>query len=100
MNWAHFILWTAGSYLLYYPAMILYDLKTSGQKSAGSASNELTFAEENIPFSIERTPKETSPKEATPKPQPAIIGSGGVTLKNLFGLCREEAVLYTKPVSF
>ena len=28
------------------------------------------------------------------------VGSGGVTLKNLFGLCREEAILYTKPVSF
>lgn len=100
MNWPHFILWTAGIYLLYYPAMILYDLKTSGQKSTGSASGELTFSEENIPFSVEHVPKETTQKEAAPKPQPAIIGSGGVSLKNLFGLCREEAVLYTKPVSF
>lgn len=100
MNWTHFILWTAGIYLLYYPAMILYDLKTSGPKSPGGASNELTFAEENIPFSIEHAPNEIPQKEAPPKPQPAIIGSGGVTLKNLFGLCREEAVLYTKPVSF
>ncbi|MDP9079981.1 MAG: hypothetical protein M3O71_21350 [Bacteroidota bacterium] len=100
MNWPHFILWTAGSYLLYYPAMILYDLKTSGRKSPGSLSNELTFTEESIPISIEHAPKETPPKETAPKPQPAVIGSGGVTLKNLFGLCRDEAILYTKPVSF
>jgi len=100
MNWPHFILWIAGIYLLYYPAMILYDLKTSGPKSTGSASSELTFSEENTPFSVEHARKETPQKEAAPKPQPAIIGSGGVTLKNLFGLCREEAVLYTKPVSF
>ena len=100
MNWPHFILWTAGTYLLYYPAMILYDLKISSPKGSGSASNELTFAEEVPIKSVEHAPKETPQKEATPKPLPAIIGSGGVSLKNLFGLCREEAILYTKPVSF
>ena len=97
MNWPHFILWTAGAYLLYYPAMILYDLKTSGNPTTKGNLNELTFAENIQPREIEHLPEKT---HTEPKPKSAILGSGGVTLKNLFGLCREEAIIYTRPVSF
>ncbi len=97
MNWLHFILWTAGLYLLYYAAMILYDLKTSGRATPKSALNELTFSESILPQEVEHLPDKKAEEAKTKSP---IIASGGVTLKNLFGLCREEAILYTRPVSF
>jgi len=97
MNWLHFILWTAGGYFLYYAAMILFDLKTSGIANLKSVPGELTFAENVLPQEVEHLPEKT---QDSPKAQPTIIGSGGVTLKNLFGLCREEAIIYTRPVSF
>jgi hypothetical protein len=97
MNWLHFILWTAGIYFLYYPAMILYDFKTSGRAMPKSALNELTFSESILPQQVEHLPDKTAEESKTQSP---IIGSGGVTLKNLFGLCRQEAILYTRPVSF
>ena len=97
MNWLHFILSTAGIYLLYYLVMILYDLKTSGSATPNSARNEWTFSESILPQQVEYLPDQ--PAEA-PKTKGPIIASGGVTLKNLFGLCREEAIIYTRPVSF
>jgi len=97
MNWLHFIFWTAGIYLLYYPAMILYDLKTSGTAAPKSALNELTFSESVLPQQVEHLPDKPAEEPKTKSP---IIASGGVTLKNLFGLCREEAIIYTRPVSF
>lgn len=97
MNWLHFILWTAGFYVLYYLVMIGYDLSFNGRKTPKTTTHELTFSESILPQQIEHLP-DKAPDQ--PKPQPAIIGSGGVTLKNLFGLCRDEAVLYTRSVSF
>jgi hypothetical protein len=97
MNWLHFILTTTGGYLLYYAAMILWDFKTSGRTAPDGATAELTFSETILPQQVEHLPEKT-PEPA--KAPPAIIGSGGVTLKNLFGLCRDEAVLYTRSVSF
>lgn len=97
MNWLHFILWTTCIYLLYYAAMILYDLRSNNRSTAVSSLNELTFSETVKPQQIEHLP-DKAPDQ--PKTQPGIIASGGVTLKNLFGLCRDEAVLYTRSVSF
>jgi len=97
MNWLHFILWTAGGYALYYAAMILFDLKTSGSTNLKNTTGELTFAENILPQEVEHLPEKVP---EAPKSQTAIISSGGVTLKNLFGLCRDEAVLYTRAVSF
>ena|ERR1700722_5182101 len=97
MNWLHFIFWTAGIYLLYYLVMILYDLKTFGTAAPKSGLNELTFSESVLPQQVEHLPDKPAEESKTKSP---IIASGGVTLKNLFGLCREEAIIYTRPVSF
>lgn len=100
MNWLHFLSWVSGLYLFYYVALILFDYSRHKRPPA-AVSGELTFTEDILPKKIEHLPDKTesSPKQA-PKTEPAIIGSGGVSLKNLFGLCREEAIIYTRPVSF
>jgi hypothetical protein len=101
MNWLHFLSWVAGLYLLYYIALFLFDGSRS-RTTKTPANGELTFSEDLPPKKIAHLPDRTEnepPKQVT-KPEPAIIGSGGVSLKSLFGLCREEAIIYTRPVSF
>jgi len=97
MNWLHFFIWLAGLYILYYLVVILADT-TLQRKTSALTSNELTFAENIAPRSVEHLPDKTEIQK--PKAQPAMIGSGGVSLKGLFNLCREEAIIYTRPVSF
>jgi hypothetical protein len=96
MNWLHFLYWTAGLYTLYYLAVILLDNTRKGEVK--TISNELSFSETVIPQKIEHLPDK--PKEILSRIAPPIIASGGVSLKDLFGLCREEAIVYTKSVSF
>jgi hypothetical protein len=98
MNWLHFFIWLTGLYLLYYLVVVGCDSALRRKTSAGTAANELTFSEDIAPQSIEHLPDKTEPPK--PRPQPSMIGSGGVSLKNLFGLAREEAIIYTKAVSF
>jgi len=98
MNWLHFFFWIAGLYLLYYLAVMLYDTTMQRSGPLGPASAELTFAEDIAPQSVRHLPDK--PRMPDPKTQSPIIGSGGVSLKNLFGLAREEAIIYTRPVSF
>ena len=96
MNWLHFLYWTGGVYLLYYLAVILLD--NSRKPEVKISSNELSFSETIFPQKIEHLPDK--PKEQPPTTSPPIIASGGVSLKNLFNLCRDEAIVYTKAVSF
>jgi hypothetical protein len=95
MNWPHFILWVAGLYLVYYFALIVFDLSRS--RNPQDQLHELTFTEDVAPKTIEHLPDKS---RENPKTNSPIIASGGVSLKNLFNLCREEAVVYTRPVSF
>jgi len=97
MNWPHFILWITGVYLLYYLLLILFDVSVNKRPSLKTELRELTFSENVIPQQVEHLP-DKAPEQS--RAQTSIIGSGGVTLKDLFGLCREEAIIYTRPVSF
>ncbi|HZY39748.1 MAG TPA: hypothetical protein VFE53_24000 [Mucilaginibacter sp.] len=98
MNWLHFFLLIAGIYGLYYLAMILYDASFSGKQGPMALSHELIFSETHLPQQVAHLPEK--PPEQKPKPEPATTATGGVSLKNLFGLAREEAIIYTRPVSF
>src|ERR1700745_2387043 len=98
MNWIHFLIWLVSFYILYSLVVVLTDPALRGKKASGPASAELTFSEDIPTKSIEHLPDK--PLLPEPKPVPATIASGGVSLKNLFGLAREEAIIYTKAVSF
>lgn len=100
MNWSNFFTWVSGLYLTYYLALILFDYSRNKRPQA-ALSGELTFTEDIPPKKIEHLPdKADEPPKQASKTGSHIIGSGGVSLKNLFGLCREEAIIYTRPVSF
>lgn len=97
MNWTHFLLWLAGGYGLYYLIVILADLSRSKrQDSAGRASHELTFSEQVTPVQLAPQANQTT----QPKDKPEVIGSGGVPITDLFRLAKQEAIIYTRGVSF
>jgi hypothetical protein len=93
MTWLKFALWLSGIYLTYYSALILWDFLRSGKQREEKNSHELSFEEDIEPIR----------EIAEPSPQiydSSILSSGGVNLKQLFNLAREEAIEFTRPVSF
>lgn len=107
MSWIHFLLWVLGIYILYYLAMILWDVsRPRGGRSLVTGGPELTFSES-------RTPKiaadsVSADSNTSPEPRaaetgmvlPEVIASGGVLLKDVFSLARKEVIVYTRQVSF
>lgn len=93
MTWLQFATWLILAYGLYYTSVISWDLLRSRQTPQSSEAPVLTFAEE---VAVIR-PGTISPEEVQ---APPVSGSGGVDLKRLFALCRDEAVDYRKAVSY
>lgn len=93
MTWMKFALWLSGIYLMYYGALLSWDLLRGGKKAGAARSAELSFEEAIEPVKM----------AADNWPQPyesSVISSGGVSLKQLFSLAREEVIAYTRPVSY
>ena len=93
MTWIKFAIWLSGIYLLYYAALIIWDIIRSGHSPVSAEAHELTFIEHVEP--IRQDPEPVSEYQGS-----AVISSGGVNLKQLFNLAREEAVEFTRAVSF
>ena len=93
MNWIKFAFWIGSIYAAYYLALILWDLVINRRLPTLTASNELTFIEE---FEPQRPATEI----VAPVSASAMISSGGVSLQQLYLLAREEAIEYTRAVSF
>ena len=93
MTWIKFALWLSGCYLIYYAAMIFWDFIRNGHAPVSHDSHELTFVEHVEPIRPE-------PEPASEYHGSAVMSSGGVSLKQLFNLAREEAVEFTRSVSF
>jgi hypothetical protein len=93
MTWIKFTIWLSGLYIAYYLFLILFDVLKGKNQPAKSAGNELTFSEHFEPVSALPDPDE--PGAGDP-----VIASGGVSLKQMFSLAREEAIEYIRPVSF
>jgi hypothetical protein len=112
MSWLHFLLWIAGIYLLYYLGNIFYDISIAGRHPPETAAaDELSFIDNHQPTQFEpeadANSSEGKPAEiknhavkSKLREESEIIGSRGLTLKNLFNSAREESFIYTKAVSF
>lgn len=93
MNLIKFALWLSGIYLAYYLALILWDTLRSGHTPESSGPHHLTFSEH----------QEAVPRMLQPEAElsgSAVISSGGVSLKQLYSLAKEEMIEYTRAVSF
>ncbi|MBS1500690.1 MAG: hypothetical protein JST32_01420 [Bacteroidetes bacterium] len=108
MNWLHFFLWVAGVYALYYLVMILTDLAGGKGSPAKSFSPELTFSEAVPPAFLKYNAEVEADRDEIPagggtklkKQAPEVIASGGVSLRDLFSLARQEAIIYTNSVGY
>lgn len=94
MTWIKFALWLLGIYTIYYIALIFWDYMRISRGNPINDKHELTFVEDIQPV---KAPVEEL--TATGKESPVAF-SGGVSLKQLFNLAREESVEYIKSVSF
>ncbi|WP_183580252.1 hypothetical protein HDF18_13280 [Mucilaginibacter sp. X5P1] len=108
MNWIHFSLWVAGIYILYYLVMLMIDMAgTESSPNSNGANNELTFSESTAPKILRHEPDKVKPKKAGVAhaslkitPEPEVIASGGLSLKDLFTQSRLDTIIYTRAVSF
>lgn len=94
MNWLHFSIWVCGIYALYYLVIILTDL-ARGRSPSKTNDHELSFSADVKPELLKA--EDYAPAA---KPSPSMIGSGGVSLKETFGLARKDMLVYTRAVSF
>ncbi|CAN5318794.1 hypothetical protein BH09BAC6_BH09BAC6_16420 [soil metagenome] len=94
MTWIKFALWLLGIYTSYYIALIFWDNLRSHNGEPGSDEHELTFVEDIAPVKSLLEEITGIGKESP------VSFSGGVSLKQLFNLAREESVEYIKSVSF
>lgn len=94
MTWIKFALWVLGGYAVYYTALIVWDYLRTNRGEAANSKHELTFVEDINPIKSLVEEITGSGKESS------IAFSGGVSLKQLFNLAREESVEYIKSVSF
>ncbi|BAU51952.1 hypothetical protein [Mucilaginibacter gotjawali] len=94
MTWLKFALWLLSIYTIYYVALIFWDNLRNNRGETGSDKYELTFVEDIHPVKSLVEEITGSGKESP------VAFSGGVSLKQLFNLAREESVEYIKSVSF
>ncbi len=101
MNWIHFVLWLAGIYFLYYLIVVLLDFTINRRRqSVGGPAHDLTFSGQPAPQDAALLLQETEAQSGQGLSTPEILASGGVLLKEVFGLARKEAIVYLKEVSF
>ena len=93
MTWIKFAAWLAVIYGLYYLTLIVWDLMRSGRTSPKTDEQILSFTEHMEVIKPASEPVAEVQGSAT-------TASGGVNLKQLFSLCREEVVDYRKAVSY
>jgi hypothetical protein len=94
MTWIKFAIWLLGIYTFYYAGLIFWDYLRSSRSTSENSKHELTFVEDIAPE--KSYPDDSS---VTGKESPVAF-SGGVSLKQLFNLAREESVEYIKAVSY
>lgn len=94
MNWIKFTIWILGIYTCYYAVLILWDLFRAKRSESSNDKPELTFITDEEPVRVVGEEPSFSGVGS------AVISSGGVSLKDLFNLARDESVEYIKAVSF
>lgn len=88
-----FIIWLSIIYIAYYGAVLLWDFLRSRKLPEDEKSRIISFEDEAASV------QEISAPNAEIY-DASVLSSGGVSLKQLFSLAREEAIEYTRPVSF
>ena len=83
-----------GIYTGYYAILIVWDNFRNRRSDGENAQPELTFAEDIAPIQSHFNEPAGNTKESP------VVFSGGVSLKELFNLAREESVEFIKSVSF
>ena len=93
MTWIKFAIWLCGIYAAYYTIIIIWDFLRSGRTPEAKDARELTFVEDVEPIKLKSD-------DVNEYKGSSLMSSGGVSLKQMFSLAREEAIEFTRAVSF
>jgi hypothetical protein len=97
MNWLHFSFWVCSIYVLYYLILITIDIGMNGRRRADRLGGlQLSFSEDVRPEMISHD----EAADASGKRESSMIASGGVSVKDMFGLARKEMIVFTRAVGF
>ncbi|NVM66919.1 hypothetical protein FHW88_005237 [Mucilaginibacter sp. SG538B] len=96
MSWIKFTLWLIGIYSAYYSSLIFWDSRNAKKGTRAQDGDELTFAENIAPVSTD----DTDTPDLLKVPPSPVVSSGGVSIRQLFSLAQQEAIEFTRPVSF
>ncbi|WP_316846464.1 hypothetical protein [Pedobacter psychrodurus] len=110
MTWTQFIIYLLGSYCFYYGVNLFFDysrigvaVKDSGTEvvSVGISSSDLPkkIAMEDLDPGFSEVDYFIGEGEGDASDSP-IVSSGGISIRELFELARDESIEYTKAVSF
>ncbi|HMI04864.1 MAG TPA: hypothetical protein VK541_20415 [Pedobacter sp.] len=100
MTWINFFTFCGIGYAVYYLMVFLLDSRAAPE-GGGDIPTVLTFSEDVVPEKISLADfgaKADASVEA--KFEPASVGMGGVSIKELFVLAQKDAIQYTRSVSF
>ncbi|SEO09976.1 hypothetical protein SAMN05192574_105299 [Mucilaginibacter gossypiicola] len=96
MNWIKFTIWLSAIYGSYYGLLISWDFLGSAKSKNIEERNELTFVETETPVRLQSGTDDAGPARL----ESPIVSSGGVRIKQMFSLAQQEAIEFTRAVSF
>ena len=109
MTWTQFIIYLIGTYCFYYGANLFFDYSRTGEAQAsdtnlisvGISSSDLPqkIAMEDLDPGFSEIDYFVGEGEGDVADSP-IVSSGGISIRELFELARDESIEYTSSVSF
>jgi hypothetical protein len=99
MTWISFLSYLCMGYAAYYLFVVLLDSRSPPGKT-GDVNPVLTFSETVEPEKITLTDVAVVDAIAGYPSTAASVGLGGVSIKTLFDLARQDAIQFTRSVSF
>lgn len=110
MTWTQFIIYLSGAYCCYYGANLLFDFSRASVEGENENTNMVAvgLSSSDLPKKIEMEDMDPSFAEidyfvgegegdAADSP---IVASGGISIRELFELAKDESIEYTRSVSF
>ncbi len=101
MSWISFLSYLGTAYLLYYLVVFMLDARASPHALLQDKAPVLTFPEDVVPEKLSMEDFMVAGAAGSQGAAgSAVKGTGGVSLKELFNLARNDAIAYTRAVSF
>lgn len=105
MTWTQFLTAIAVIYAIYYVLNLLADILKSRKSGVENSDTEELFFREDIKPELvapNEEPLDEAPLDSEPMPhqEPPIQSTGGVSIRQLFALAKNDLIEYTKAIPY